>query len=114
MMKIVIKKKAAAAINSEVFQNQKDIILENIILQKNTKKKMIIIKNGFKLGQKYKTPDLNNPLRKFYTSLLYQKNDSEMALKWCLEYGLLDDHMIDYAFTLVSFKNISLSKKSII
>lgn len=44
---------------------------------------------NFLEGQKYKTPDESDGLRKFYTSLLKQNPKSKMAKKWCLEHGLL-------------------------
>ncbi len=34
----------------------------------------------------------NDPLRRFYTSLLSQRPDSEMALKWCVGPVIQDDH----------------------
>lgn len=34
-------------------------------------------------GQTMDTPDEIDPLRKFYTSLIKQRPDSEMAKKWC-------------------------------
>ncbi|GAB4813504.1 hypothetical protein N2152v2_000550 [Parachlorella kessleri] len=40
-------------------------------------------------GQTRDTPPENEPLRKFYTSLLEQRPDSEMAMKWCVQHGLL-------------------------
>lgn len=42
------------------------------------------------IGQTRDTPPETDPLRKFYTSLLSQRPDSEMAKKWCLQCGLLD------------------------
>eukprot|EP00331_Platyophrya_macrostoma_P024091 CAMPEP_0176450766 /NCGR_PEP_ID=MMETSP0127-20121128/27360_1 /TAXON_ID=938130 /ORGANISM="Platyophrya macrostoma, Strain WH" /LENGTH=236 /DNA_ID=CAMNT_0017838541 /DNA_START=65 /DNA_END=775 /DNA_ORIENTATION=+ len=41
-------------------------------------------------GQKYSTPSDDDPSRAFYYSLYEQNPKSMMALKWCLEYGLLD------------------------
>jgi hypothetical protein len=126
-MKIVIKKKVVNIekdvitediieknIKKKIIIKKKDVITEDII-EKNIKKKIIIKKkdvkkNGFKLGQKYKIPDLNDPSRKFYTSLLSQKKDSKMALKWCLEHGLIDDDQIDYVFTLaVGFSSLTIT-----
>ena len=46
---------------------------------------------GFKTGQKKKTPDKEDPLRKFYTSLMKQKPNSKMAMKWCLKYGIFSE-----------------------
>lgn len=52
-------------------------------------KKIIKQKKEFsKEGQKKVTPPENDPLRKFYTSLLQQNLKSEMASKWCIEHGL--------------------------
>ena len=51
--------------------------------EKNQKKKFPLI------GQTKETPEENDPLRKFYASLLKQKPTSEMAIKWCTEHGLL-------------------------
>ena len=42
-----------------------------------------------KPGQKYKTPPETDPLLKFYTTMLKQKPNSEMAAKWCIEHGVL-------------------------
>lgn len=54
------------------------------------KVKQDVGKQSFKRpGQKYKTPSKNDGLYVFYTSLLHQRPKSEMALKWCLEHGLL-------------------------
>mmetsp|Transcript_6782 Transcript_6782/g.15003 ORF Transcript_6782/g.15003 Transcript_6782/m.15003 type:complete len:345 (-) Transcript_6782:711-1745(-) len=41
-------------------------------------------------GQTRDTPPETDSLRKFYTSLLQQRADSDMARKWCLQHGLLD------------------------
>ena len=40
-------------------------------------------------GQTRATPGLEDPLRRFYESLLKQKPSSEMAESWCLRHGLL-------------------------
>lgn len=40
-------------------------------------------------GQTRDTPEENDPLRKFYATLLEQRPDSGMARKWCVQYGLL-------------------------
>lgn len=43
-----------------------------------------------KPGQKYEKPVESDPLLKFYKSTLKQKKgNSQMALKWCLEHGVL-------------------------
>jgi len=41
-----------------------------------------------KPGQKYPTPSPGQGTRVFYETLLVQRNDSKMALKWCTEHGV--------------------------
>ena len=41
-------------------------------------------------GQKYPTPDEEDGARAFYSSLFSQNPESEIAKKYCLEYGLLE------------------------
>lgn len=53
-------------------------------VKKTLKRKLEFPKDG----QKKATPPANDPLRKYYTSLLKQKPSSELASKWCLEHGL--------------------------
>lgn len=43
----------------------------------------------FKPGQKKETPPPASGTRVFYESLYKQNSDSFMALKWCVEYGIL-------------------------
>ena len=40
-------------------------------------------------GQKYDTPPVEDGVRTFYESLMTQNPKSKMALKWCIEHGLL-------------------------
>ena len=40
------------------------------------------------LGQKYPSPSPGEGMRVFYESLLIQRNDSKIALKWCTEHGV--------------------------
>jgi hypothetical protein len=42
-------------------------------------------------GQKHDTPEENDGTRIFYESLLKQKPDSKMGMKWCIENGVLDE-----------------------
>lgn len=49
----------------------------------------------YKPCQRYAVPPEHDPLRKFYVSLITQKPNSKMAFKWCLEHGLLPEHMLD-------------------
>ena len=44
-----------------------------------------------KLGQTKDAPPETDSLRIFYTSLFLQNPHSKMAMKWCLERGLLTD-----------------------
>lgn len=41
-------------------------------------------------GQKYPTPDDDDGLRIFYESLLAERPECQMALRYCIEHGLLD------------------------
>ena len=43
----------------------------------------------FKPGQKKETPPPASGTRVFYESLYKQNSKSFMALKWCVEYGIL-------------------------
>lgn len=61
-----------------------------------------------KIGQKYETPVKTDPLRRFYESLLKQKKDSMMALKWCLERGILSTSKAEKAVLMVGMKNLKL------
>ncbi|KAK2076270.1 hypothetical protein QBZ16_001202 [Prototheca wickerhamii] len=54
------------------------------------KKALLEVKKEYALpGQTRDTPEEGDPLRKFYTSLLEQRPESEMARKWCVMNGLL-------------------------
>jgi hypothetical protein len=44
-----------------------------------------------KPGQRRQEPSLDDPTRAFYESLHEQNPQSQMAKKYCLEYGLLDE-----------------------
>lgn len=61
-----------------------------------------------KVGQKYETPAKTDPLRRFYESLLQQRKDSTMALKWCLERGILGPKTAEKAYLQLSMKNLSI------
>lgn len=67
-------------------------------------------KSAMKLGQKKDTPVVGDPLRKFYTSLLKQNKNSTMALKWCLEHGLLPPKKAEMAVLTLGIKNMKLGK----
>lgn len=51
-------------------------------------KRKNVIYEYTKEGQKKKAPILNDPLRRFYTSLLRQKPHSQIAINWCIQHGL--------------------------
>lgn len=62
--------------------------------QKLTPKKPVVEAKGDRLpGQKHDTPEENDGTRIFYESLLKQKPDSKMAMKWCVENGVLDENL---------------------
>lgn len=71
-----------------------------------TKKSAKVFK---KVGQKYETPGERDPLRIFYTSLLKQKKNSEMALKWCLERGLLTPKKAEAAVLVLSMSSLKIN-----
>lgn len=60
------------------------------------KKTLKVTESKFgRLGQTKETPAEKDALRKFYCSLLRQKPGSKMAMKWCLERGLIPDDEIE-------------------
>ncbi len=61
-----------------------------------------------KLGQKHKTPLETDSLRIFYTSLLKQNPNSEMALKWCLERGLLSEKKAQAAIVSLGLAKLKI------
>jgi len=86
---MVEKKKVVKKIaNSNLKENSKEDTknIKSIKTTKVTKNK----KEYPKFGQTKNTPKENDPLRIFYTSLLKQNKNSEMAYKWCFERGLLE------------------------
>lgn len=48
-------------------------------------------KENFKLHQKKETPPEDDPSRIFYETLYREKPDSHLAIKYCLDYGLIED-----------------------
>mmetsp|Transcript_143894 Transcript_143894/g.447042 ORF Transcript_143894/g.447042 Transcript_143894/m.447042 type:complete len:171 (-) Transcript_143894:90-602(-) len=46
---------------------------------------------SFKVGQKYSPPPTSDPLRAFYESLLQENEDSAIAVRWCVEHGVLSE-----------------------
>ena len=53
------------------------------------KKKLVQKNKEWMPGQKYDTPDEGDGTRIFYETLLMQKPDCIMAMKYCVENGLL-------------------------
>ena len=45
-------------------------------------------------GQKFPTPPQGDASRAFYESLLEQRPESMMALRWCIEYGCLESDRV--------------------
>jgi len=43
----------------------------------------------FKVGQRFPTPPVADPTRSFYESLVGENPDSKVAIKFCVEYGVL-------------------------
>lgn len=68
-------------------------------------KKIITKKNEFpKEGQIKTTPPESDSLRKFYTSLLRQKKNSDMAMKWCIEHGLFPGQLDNIYMSIQKLK----------
>lgn len=78
-------------------------------VKKTTKKAAPVFK---KPGQKYPTPVKTDALYKFYTSLLKQRPDSEMALKWCLEHGTMTDKKAGEAALAIEMKKLAIKTES--
>jgi hypothetical protein len=55
-------------------------------------------------GQKYPTPPQGDACRAYYESLLEQKSDSFLALKWCVEYGCLDSERAQSSLVILTKK----------
>jgi len=55
-----------------------------------TKANAVEVQLQFKPGQKKPTPPPADATRVFYESLYTQNPDSEMAARWCIEFGVLD------------------------
>eukprot|EP00891_Asterochloris_glomerata_P007959 jgi/Astpho2/7959/Aster-06556 len=54
--------------------------------------KKVRVKKEYELpGQTREPPDETDPLRRFYTSLLEQRPESEMSKKWLVQHGLLPE-----------------------
>merc|ERR1712039_1011944 len=49
----------------------------------------------FKEGQRNLTPPMADPTRGFYESLIAENPESKIAIRWCIEFGVLsnDKHM---------------------
>jgi hypothetical protein len=68
-----------------------------------------VIKKPFKkFGQKRITPDKNDALRKFYSSLHKQNPKSEMAMKWLLEHGLLSKKKTETFQLIAEMKKVKI------
>ena len=83
-------------------------------MNKTKKDSKSVIKIKIKKGQTKDTPDEKDGLRVYYTSLMNQKF-SPMAIKWCLERGLVPDKKIDEYMLLLNMnklniKNININK----
>lgn len=61
-----------------------------------------------KLGQTKDTPPETDSMRIFYTSLLTQNPKSAMALKWCLERGLLKEKQTQEAILSLEMAKVKI------
>lgn len=80
----------------------------NTLPVKKTSKGAVTKTKFAKPGQRYETPKETDPLYQFYFSLLKQKPDSQMAIKWCLEHGVLSSKK---ATSLVLSQELSVKAK---
>ncbi len=62
-----------------------------------------------KIGQKKDTPPVGDSLRKFYESLLKQNPDSQMAMKWLMERGLLRKKKLMMALITLGMEKLILN-----
>jgi hypothetical protein len=62
-----------------------------------------------KIGQKYPSPAKTESLAKFYLSLLKERPNSSMALKWCVEHGLLSPKKSEEAVLMLGVQKIKLN-----
>jgi UDP-N-acetylenolpyruvoylglucosamine reductase len=71
------------------------------------------VKNAkMKPHQKKPTPDKNDGLYKFYSSLFKQNPNSKMAATWLLERGCLSAKKIDYVCMMLEFDKLSIKSKT--
>jgi hypothetical protein len=71
-------------------------------------KNKTVLKKEYPLSyQKKDTPGESDPMRRFYTSLLKQK-ESPMAFKWCLERGLIPKRQIEKMVVLYKMKDVKI------
>ena len=64
-----------------------------------------------KPGQTKPTPPENDSLRKFYTSLLSQNPNSEMAIRWCTEHGLVSVEEVLAGQLALQIKKLTIKKE---
>ena len=63
-----------------------------------------------KAGQKYPTPQANDPLLRFYKSLFEQNKESKMAIKWCFEHGVFSKAKAEELDVLFKLENLKIKK----
>lgn len=61
-----------------------------------------------KPGQKKTTPPPSDPLYRFYTSLLRQKPESKLAMKWCVEHGVLSKAKAEQLLLILEMDKLQL------
>lgn len=85
-----------------------DPVTSSITLEKPVTKIKRTKKVFDKLGQTKQTPPETDSLRCFYTTLLQQKPSSQMALKWCLEHGLLEEKKTQEAILVLGINKLKV------
>eukprot|EP00927_Polykrikos_kofoidii_P075490 TRINITY_DN71731_c0_g1_i1.p1 TRINITY_DN71731_c0_g1~~TRINITY_DN71731_c0_g1_i1.p1 ORF type:complete len:203 (+),score=33.81 TRINITY_DN71731_c0_g1_i1:117-725(+) len=77
--------KEAAASEASGSAKQPEVIEKQAVASDN----QWDLRKLFKKFQKYLAPPLADPTRAFYESLLRENPDSKIAIKYCVEYGIL-------------------------
>merc|ERR1712232_1281594 len=66
-----------------------NLLKESAELERPAMLKMLDPRKKFKHGQRFPTPPVAEATRAFYESLLDENPDSKIAIKYCVEYGVL-------------------------
>jgi hypothetical protein len=65
-----------------------------------------------KAGQKYDTPDKNDSLYKFYTSLHKKNKKSKMAIEWCIKHGVFRSDKAERIMLEMKLEKLTIQSRS--